>query len=383
MRQYRELTYGQPHSLHIPTDTETNHTKDKVDEQEVQIEALSAKIGYLRADFDAESQEKLAELRPIMGYLHDQICIIQKQIEDAWNPFSAEAQAVVTAKATDLEGQAPFLKEENSKTPRFLALIRLFPARRLAAIITLELAAMKKKRWRNLTVNDFLSKLDIDAHLAPEKPAVGYNGPMDELESFKIKGICEGSVVFKQPLDVVWSSSHDKPTDMELTSPKAIYHLAQPQFASIFRSLVILKVDVCEMRIEVDLLTQFQQVETLEAYGLRLPTHTLQAYLPIIHTLKRMEIKSVSVRWMAGRAFPNMEDCTIAWPHYPETLALGGGVDLPVCTLCTATTSSIRSLTSVSPNSMRSSSGTKRGTSREGAPSSRSFGTGPPARRLR
>jgi hypothetical protein len=27
-----------------------------------------------------------------------------------------------------------------------------------------------------------------------------------------------------------------------------------------------------------------------------------------------------------------MQECTIIWPHCPETLAPGGGVDLPVCT---------------------------------------------------
>ena len=45
-----------------------------------------------------------------------------------------------------------------------------------------------------------------------------------------------------------------------------------------------------------------------------------------------MKIKTVSVQWMAGRTFPNMKECTIIWPHCPEALAPGGGVDLPVCT---------------------------------------------------
>ena len=34
---------------------------------------------------------------------------------------------------------------------------------------------------------------------------------------------------------------------------------------------------------------------------------------------------------MSGRTFPSMEECTIIWPHHPETNCLRGD-DLPVCT---------------------------------------------------
>jgi len=199
-----------------------NRTKAKIAQPNVHIEALNT-ITRILAAFDAESQEKVAELRSFTEYLHDQILVIQKQMVDAWDAFSAER------------------RQPGAAVP-------------------------------------------------------------------------------------------DKPTNMELTSPNVIYHLAQPQFASVFRGLVTFKVDVCEMRTEVDILAQFQQLETIEAYGLRLPLYTLQTDLPIVRALKHMKIKAVSVQWMAGRTFPNMEDCTITWPHYPETLALGGGVDLPVCT---------------------------------------------------
>ena len=196
----------------------------------------------------------------------------------------------------------------------------------------LEMAAKEAKRWRNLTVTNFPNQLDIDAHSTPENPAFVFSGPMDDLRTFKIKNICEDSVVFNQLIDVVGNSSHEKLTDMELSSPNSIYTLSQPQFASIFRRLVTFKVDVREMRTEVDILSQFQNLETLEAYRLRLPNYHTDVDLPLVRTLKWMKIKTVSVQWMAGRTFPNMEECTIIWPHYPESLAPGGGVDLPACT---------------------------------------------------
>ena len=86
------------------------------------------------------------------------------------------------------------------------------------------------------------------------------------------------------------------------------------------------------MRNEVDILAQFGQLESLEAYRLRLPTYPIDRALPLVRTLKRMKSKTAFVQWMAGRTFPDLVDCTIIWPHYPKTLAPGGVVDLPVCT---------------------------------------------------
>ena len=166
---------------------------------------------------------------------------------------------------------------------------------------------------------------------------------MDKLESFTIVSICEDSAVFNQLLDVVGRSSHDKLVDMEPSSPNAIYHLAQPQFASIFCALVTFKVDGSVIRTEVDILAPRSVVPAT-------PTYPIDTDLPVVRTLKSMKIKTVSVQWMAGHTFPNMKECTIIWLHYPEVLASGGGVDLPVCThfAYATTTSSTRSPTSAS-----------------------------------
>ena len=94
------------------------------------------------------------------------------------------------------------------------------------------------------------------------------------------------------------------------SSPNAIYHLFQPQFASIFCPLVTLKVDVREMWTVVDILVQFQRLEILEAFCLRLPTYPIYTDLLLVRTLKYMKIKAVPVQWMAGVTFPNTEECT-------------------------------------------------------------------------
>jgi hypothetical protein len=93
---------------------------------------------------------------------------------------------------------------------------------------------------------------------------------------------------------------------MVLSSSNAIYHFAQPEFASISHRLITFKVDVREMRIGVDTLAQFERLETLEAYRLRLPTYPIETDLPLVSMLKRTKIKTLSVQWMAGRIFPNL-----------------------------------------------------------------------------
>ena len=78
------------------------------------------------------------------------------------------------------------------------------------------------------------------------------------------------------------------------------------------------KVDVREMKGPADILPYFENLEVLEAYRLHRPTYPHDIIVP--------------VQWTSGRTFPVLEDCTIVWPHHPETLRLYGGAGLPACT---------------------------------------------------
>ena len=85
-----------------------------------------------------------------------------------------------------------------------------------------------------------------------------------------------------------------------------------PQLATIFRSLVIFKVDVHEMRTEVDILAQFQQLETLEAYRLRLPTSAVETDL--LSSARPSTLKSIpfpcsewqAVHFQHGRVYDHL-----------------------------------------------------------------------------
>ena len=175
-------------------------------------------------------------------------------------------------------------------------------------------------RWRKLIITTFPSKVDVDAHWVPTKSPFTIDGPIDVLEFLKTKNHCEDSSLFEQLLEGIGRGSHERLVNIELWLPNAIYHLAQPQFTSIFRRLVTFKVDVHEMRTEVGILARFEHLEDFEAFRLRLPAYTLDTELTLIRTLKRMKIKIVSVQWMACRTFPHLVYCTIIWPHYLRPL---------------------------------------------------------------
>ena len=203
-------------------------------------------------------------------------------------------------------------------------------ASRAKRLSGLAVAAKEAKRWRNLTITSFPPKVDVDAYLTPETPSFTFDGPMDALESFKIKNPCDSSVVFDQLLDVVGRSSHSKLKSMEIMSSNALQHFSQPQFTSIFRSLITFKFGARDMHFEADILPYFERLETLEAYGLGLPSYPPDMDLPVVRTLKHIKLKSVSIQWMMGREFPMVTECEITWPRQIETFHKG--TSLPACT---------------------------------------------------
>jgi hypothetical protein len=194
------------------------------------------------------------------------------------------------------------------------------------------LALETMPRWRALTVATFPNEEDITSTKGEGGSSLNFVRPLEKLEVLKITGSCEMSVPFSQFLDTIAKNSTEKLIHVEIATPTVIWSLACPDYRPFFSRLRYFKVDVREMRDPADILPYFENLEVLEAYRLHLPTYPHEMVLPIVRTLKRMNIKIISVQWMSGRTFPALEDCTIIWPHHPETLHLHGGVDLPVCT---------------------------------------------------
>ena len=153
--------------------------------------------------------------------------------------------------------------------------------------------------------------------------------PLTHLESLKLA--C-GFSEFFEPL--VTAISRDAPniTSMGLTDPAAVLRLAQPACSHIYHSLTTLKVQLTKrMDSTVDILPHLRRLEALEARGLCLPFYSPYSPLPLINTLRFLYLKSVSVQWMAGHDFPNLEKCHLIFPHHTDNIHASRPVTMPSC----------------------------------------------------
>jgi hypothetical protein len=117
---------------------------------------------------------------------------------------------------------------------------------------------------------------------------------------------------------------------MEIDSSPAILILSQPAHASLFGSLTTFKAHLPKMSESVDLLPHFNRLEVLELTNLLLPLYASHN-LPFCHTLHHLYLRAVSIQWMGGQVFPQLESCTlIAAPMRTHPLLLD--VILPACT---------------------------------------------------
>ena len=316
---------------------------------ETEVVALQEHISILEQE-NTKSQSFLAPIRrlpiellaevlviAIEGYEQDRF--VMMRVCRAWRATvlsMARIWSRLTIRPSTPREKVEFVMERTKQVPLDVSIdsYRQFggPREEEVAYAGLALVMSAMSRWRSLTIACFPSEVDVVAASGGEQAIPMAAGPVERLESFQISGLCETTPSFKQLLDHVATTSTPQLKCVELASPNAVWLLADQKYRVFFSRLTRFKVDVREMRDPANILPYFENLEVLEAYRLHLPTYSHDVDLPIVRTIKRMSIKIVSIQWMSGRTFPVLEDCTIIWPHHPESLRLQGGVNLSVCT---------------------------------------------------
>ena len=168
--------------------------------------------------------------------------------------------------------------------------------------------------------------------------------PLTHLESIKLA--CSSGEFFEQLMTVIGGSAPPNLTSMTLVDPAAVLRLVQPAFAHIHHSITTLKIQLFKpMDSPVDILPHLQRLETLEACRLCLPIYSPDSGLPLIHSLRLLYLKSVSVQWMSGRVFPVLERCRIIFPHHADTLYADQPVTMPSCSIVLYHSNDIHPLT--------------------------------------
>jgi len=168
--------------------------------------------------------------------------------------------------------------------------------------------------------------------------------PLVHLESFKV---ARGFGGFLEPLmTAIRRSAPSNLTLIEIEDPAAVLYLVQPAGLHITHFLTTLKIHL-STRVDspVDILPHLHRLEVFEARHLCLPFYPLDSSLPLIHTLRDLHLKSVSVQWMAGHVFPALVICSITFPQHVDTIQALQPVTMPLCRFLTYNSNDLRPLT--------------------------------------
>jgi len=203
-----------------------------------------------------------------------------------------------------------------------------YPADPSRSYAALAVVIKTSKRWKSLTIRSFPQGLDLINSVAFR--SIVLEGPMEALESFRITGPCEMNTVLRSLIALARITNDSQLKTLELSTFDALSQFSTPP-SSLLRYLRSFKVNFAEMTDPLDILPQFERLEDLHADRLHLPLYSDSTHFPLTHTLKFLFLKKTSVQWMQGRSFSKLQECTIMWPHLPETLLTQVRVSLPVC----------------------------------------------------
>ena len=143
-------------------------------------------------------------------------------------------------------------------------------------------------------------------------------------------------VSFCEPLmTAIMTTAIPQITNMILHDLNVVLFLVQPDCLRVFCSLTILEIWLSRrMESPANILPHLRRLESLRARHLYLPIYPPDAPLPLSQTLRSLCLKSVSVQWMAGRAFSVLQTCDITFPLHFDTIPLQP-VTMPACTFLT------------------------------------------------
>jgi hypothetical protein len=177
-------------------------------------------------------------------------------------------------------------------------------------------------QWNELTISSFPAE-----HLASQLD-VQVASPMNALTVLHVAAECVDSSSFAILLNLVPTEA--PLCELRLHSLFASTHFLQPRWFPVLKGLTVLVVNGRNIHERFELLPSFTQLQIFEADRLLLPFYEPNANLPLLCTLRKLQLRACSVQWMAGRQFPCLEECAILLPRHWEVIRLHE-VQLPSC----------------------------------------------------
>jgi hypothetical protein len=189
------------------------------------------------------------------------------------------------------------------------------------AYTALALVVANASRWRKLTIDSL-------PHNSPVPSSVGFP-PISELKYLRVTSQAKSSPLLDRILENIGTAAVGSLSVMETTSYHTIHHLFQPAYIQLFHFLTTIKADFRMTSDSVDLLPHISRIEVLDLTNISLPAYADDVDLPLTHSLHHLRLKAVSVQWMGGRRFPQLQSCSIHSPtSHPPLLS---DVYFPIC----------------------------------------------------
>jgi len=200
----------------------------------------------------------------------------------------------------------------------------------------LAMAAGRASMWKTLVVTSLPGKQQLRNKAMCAYITSSLGSPMTQLHSFTITSAAESSPLYTPLLQNISVAASKNLKVLDTTSSIALYDLLDPQrTATICQSLTTLTARPTKcMGAPIDLLPHLKQIEVLDIKNIGLPIYSNESDIPCVRSLHCLSLHAVSIQWMGGRTFPQLESCTIIHPPSPhDSLLLN--VDLPICTSVT------------------------------------------------
>jgi hypothetical protein len=179
-------------------------------------------------------------------------------------------------------------------------------------------------QWQELTISSF----------PPESLAsqlgIQVANPMNLLKVLHVSAGCVDSPSLAHLLSLIPTGDPPRLRELRLHSRFASTHFLQPRWFPVFENLTVLIVSGRDTDEPFELLPTFTQLQTFEADRLRLPWYEPNTKLPLLCTLRKLQLRACSVQWMAGKRFPCLEECAILLPRHWEVIQQHE-VQLPSC----------------------------------------------------
>jgi len=189
-------------------------------------------------------------------------------------------------------------------------------------LAALQDALAHTRQWHEFTISSF----------PPEDAAsplgLQVAGSMNMLKVLHVEAGCMHSPSFAHLLNLVPTEA--PLCEMRLHSPFVSTHFLQPHWFPVLRNLIVLIVNGRGTHEPFELLPSFTQLQIFEADRLCLPFYEPNINMPLLCTLRKLQLEACSVQWMAGRQFPCLEECAILLPRHWEQIQQHA-VQLPSC----------------------------------------------------